>query len=178
MTCITCWIFHLFQNGLLKGDLQKCDRPLIFECNRMCSCWSFCKNRVVQKGMQYPLQLFRTLKKGVLVQKDHYAQPPRISLHPKGEYPLLLSLPPFVLSTPFLFSPGHFIFFFASLFPAFSLSTGRFLSRPLFPKFLFVYSILLDFVSFHFAFLCFFPFHFLSLHSLCYFPSSALLSQS
>ncbi|XP_067056627.1 histone-lysine N-methyltransferase EHMT2-like isoform X1 [Acropora muricata] len=52
------------KNGLLKGDLQKCDRPLIFECNRLCSCWSFCKNRVVQKGMQYPLQLFRTLKKG------------------------------------------------------------------------------------------------------------------
>lgn len=111
MTCITCWIFHLFQNGLLKGDLQKCDRPLIFECNRMCSCWSFCKNRVVQKGMQYPLQLFRTLKKGVLLQKNHYAQAPRISLHLKGEYPLLLSLPPFVLSTPFLFSPRHSIFF-------------------------------------------------------------------
>lgn len=35
----------------------------------MCSCWSFCKNRVVQKGMQYPLQLFRTLKKGVLLEK-------------------------------------------------------------------------------------------------------------
>lgn len=52
------------KDGLLKGDLQKFDRPLIFECNRMCNCWSFCKNRVVQKGMQYPLQMFRTVKKG------------------------------------------------------------------------------------------------------------------
>lgn len=86
-----------------------------------------------------------------------------------------VSSPPFTPSICLKYSLSVFSqtfhFFFASLFPAFSLSTGRFLSRPLFPKFLFVYSILLDFVSFHFGFLCFFPFHFLSLHSLCYFPS-------
>lgn len=52
------------EEGLLKGDLQKYDRPLVFECNRMCNCWSYCRNRVVQKGMQYPLQLYRTYRKG------------------------------------------------------------------------------------------------------------------
>lgn len=58
------YAFHLWQEGLLKGDLQKYDRPLVFECNRMCNCWSYCKNRVVQQGMQYPLQLYRTYRKG------------------------------------------------------------------------------------------------------------------
>ena len=137
----------------------------------MCSCWSFCKNRVVQKGMQYPLQLFRTLKKGVLLQKDHYAQVPRISLHLKGEYPLLLSLPPFVLSTPFLFSPRHFIFFLHLFSPHFLYLPDVFSHARYFLNFfLFIPSSLISF-SFHFAFLCFFPFYFLSLHSLCYFPS-------
>ena len=138
----------------------------------MCSCWSFCKNRVVQKGMQYPLQLFRTLKKGVVLQRNHYA-PPRISLHLKGEYPLLLSLPAFVLSTPFLFSPRHFIFFisFFHLFSPHFLYLPDIFSHARYFLNFFVYSIFLDFVSFHFVFPCFFPFHFLSLHFLCHFPS-------
>ena len=49
------------------GDIQKYDRPLLFECNRMCECWSYCSNRVVQRGMRYPLQLYKTYRKGLLI---------------------------------------------------------------------------------------------------------------
>ncbi|XP_048587555.1 histone-lysine N-methyltransferase EHMT2 isoform X2 [Nematostella vectensis] len=52
------------QDGLLSNEIHKLDRPLIFECNRLCKCWSYCRNRVVQKGVQYPLQLFKTKRKG------------------------------------------------------------------------------------------------------------------
>ncbi|XP_031553067.1 histone-lysine N-methyltransferase EHMT1-like isoform X2 [Actinia tenebrosa] len=52
------------KEGLLCPEIHKLDRPLVFECNKMCKCWSYCRNRVVQKGMQYPLQLFKTKKKG------------------------------------------------------------------------------------------------------------------
>uniref|UniRef100_H2YWN1 SET domain-containing protein n=1 Tax=Ciona savignyi TaxID=51511 RepID=H2YWN1_CIOSA len=36
----------------------------IYECNPKCKCNSQCKNRVVQKGLQCRLQLFKTQKKG------------------------------------------------------------------------------------------------------------------
>lgn len=58
-----CLLFP-FKEGLLCPDIHNLDRPLVFECNKMCKCWSYCRNRVVQKGMQYPLQLFKTIKKG------------------------------------------------------------------------------------------------------------------
>lgn len=53
-----------YEEGLVKTSIKNIDRPLVYECNRMCNCWTYCKNRVVQKGMQYPLQLYRTRRKG------------------------------------------------------------------------------------------------------------------
>lgn len=37
----------------------------IFECNVMCNCGEFCPNRVVQRGLQTHLLLFRTERKGL-----------------------------------------------------------------------------------------------------------------
>ena len=39
------------------------NRPL-FECNSSCKCPASCSNRVVQKGLQTQLQVFRTVSKG------------------------------------------------------------------------------------------------------------------
>ncbi|XP_053892063.1 histone-lysine N-methyltransferase SETMAR [Malaclemys terrapin pileata] len=38
-------------------------RP-IFECNAMCCCGEFCQNRVIQRGLQFRLEVFKTVKKG------------------------------------------------------------------------------------------------------------------
>nr|XP_013804509.1 PREDICTED: histone-lysine N-methyltransferase SETMAR [Apteryx mantelli mantelli] len=38
-------------------------RP-IFECNAMCQCGESCQNRVVQRGLQFRLEVFKTVKKG------------------------------------------------------------------------------------------------------------------
>ncbi|XP_067854371.1 histone-lysine N-methyltransferase SETMAR isoform X2 [Heptranchias perlo] len=38
-------------------------RP-VFECNIMCKCSEACKNRLVQRGLIFKLQVFKTLKKG------------------------------------------------------------------------------------------------------------------
>ncbi|NXL96268.1 SETMR methyltransferase, partial [Alectura lathami] len=38
-------------------------RP-VFECNAMCQCGESCHNRVVQRGLQFRLEVFRTVKKG------------------------------------------------------------------------------------------------------------------
>jgi len=37
---------------------------VIFECNQRCRCWAHCRNRVIQKGLSNPIQLFRTNGKG------------------------------------------------------------------------------------------------------------------
>ncbi|NXY92032.1 SETMR methyltransferase, partial [Alcedo cyanopectus] len=36
----------------------------VFECNALCSCGDSCHNRLVQRGLQLPLQVFQTEKKG------------------------------------------------------------------------------------------------------------------
>uniref|UniRef100_A0A9L0I6D8 Histone-lysine N-methyltransferase SETMAR n=1 Tax=Equus asinus TaxID=9793 RepID=A0A9L0I6D8_EQUAS len=36
----------------------------VFECNVLCQCSDQCKNRVVQRGLQFHLQVFKTEKKG------------------------------------------------------------------------------------------------------------------
>uniref|UniRef100_H3AIS5 SET domain and mariner transposase fusion gene n=2 Tax=Latimeria chalumnae TaxID=7897 RepID=H3AIS5_LATCH len=36
----------------------------VFECNIMCKCSEDCKNRVVQRGLEFKLQVFKTTKKG------------------------------------------------------------------------------------------------------------------
>ena len=42
----------------------KCFTCRIYECNDRCKCNQQCKNRVVQKGLQCRLQMFKTQKKG------------------------------------------------------------------------------------------------------------------
>lgn len=36
----------------------------VYECNTMCSCRRTCINRVVQRDISIPMQLFKTVKKG------------------------------------------------------------------------------------------------------------------
>ncbi|XP_040383010.1 uncharacterized protein LOC102710145 [Oryza brachyantha] len=40
------------------------DKPLIFECGPSCKCHSSCHNRVSQKGLKIPLEVFRTASTG------------------------------------------------------------------------------------------------------------------
>ncbi|GIY06390.1 hypothetical protein CDAR_505911 [Caerostris darwini] len=56
-----CW-YNL--DGLLISDFDLYDPPSIYECNKTCHCPKSCINRVVQKGLRIPLQLFRTLNRG------------------------------------------------------------------------------------------------------------------
>ncbi|XP_002731395.1 histone-lysine N-methyltransferase SETMAR-like [Saccoglossus kowalevskii] len=43
--------------------VQSCSKPIV-ECNSMCICGSSCPNRIVQNGLQFKLQVFRTKHKG------------------------------------------------------------------------------------------------------------------
>lgn len=53
------------RDGRLDESFNFNDPPMIFECNRGCACWiSTCSNRVVQKGLQTRLQVFRTQSMG------------------------------------------------------------------------------------------------------------------
>lgn len=45
------------------GSEGKCAKP-VFECNVLCQCGDHCRNRVVQQGLQFQLQVFKTDKKG------------------------------------------------------------------------------------------------------------------
>ncbi|XP_029773368.1 histone-lysine N-methyltransferase SETMAR [Suricata suricatta] len=45
------------------GREGKCAKP-VFECNILCHCSDRCRNRVVQRGLQFQLQVFKTDKKG------------------------------------------------------------------------------------------------------------------
>ncbi|XP_006868742.1 PREDICTED: histone-lysine N-methyltransferase SETMAR [Chrysochloris asiatica] len=45
------------------GSEGKYAQP-VFECNALCQCSDRCKNRVVQRGLQFHLQVFKTDKKG------------------------------------------------------------------------------------------------------------------
>ncbi|XP_033121220.1 uncharacterized protein LOC117120307 isoform X2 [Anneissia japonica] len=56
-----CWYN---KDGKLVDEFNYQDPPLIFECGRACSCWTTCKNRVVQHGIRCHLQLFRTNQMG------------------------------------------------------------------------------------------------------------------
>jgi len=52
------------EDGLLDITLFEEESPVLYECTPLCSCWSYCPNRVAQKGIQYPLQIFKTKTKG------------------------------------------------------------------------------------------------------------------
>ena len=41
------------------------DQPVLIECSKLCRCWSYCGNRVVQKGSQFRLEVFRTTNIGM-----------------------------------------------------------------------------------------------------------------
>ncbi|XP_032005430.1 histone-lysine N-methyltransferase SETMAR isoform X1 [Hylobates moloch] len=45
------------------GSGEKYAEP-VFECNVLCQCSDHCRNRVVQKGLQFHFQVFKTHKKG------------------------------------------------------------------------------------------------------------------
>ncbi|MCJ1321723.1 hypothetical protein MMC15_007068 [Xylographa vitiligo] len=49
--------------GLLRYKYLK-TRNAIYECNELCSCSDNCKSRVVQKGRQIPLDIFKTRNRG------------------------------------------------------------------------------------------------------------------
>ena len=51
-------------DGRLKDSFKYHDPPMILECNRACSCWDNCSNRVVQRGIRCRLQVFKTQGKG------------------------------------------------------------------------------------------------------------------
>ena len=59
------YFFFLYKDGLLDIALFDEESPVLYECTPLCSCWSYCPNRVAQKGIQYPLQIFKTKTKGV-----------------------------------------------------------------------------------------------------------------
>ena len=53
------------------GNKKSCLRRIylderwpIYECNELCSCPSFCKNKVVQNSRQVPLEIFKTPDRG------------------------------------------------------------------------------------------------------------------
>uniref|UniRef100_A0A452GMR8 Histone-lysine N-methyltransferase SETMAR n=1 Tax=Gopherus agassizii TaxID=38772 RepID=A0A452GMR8_9SAUR len=54
-----------YNNSCIKyiGSEVDYTRP-IFECNAMCRCGEFCQNRVIQRGLQFRLEVFKTVKKG------------------------------------------------------------------------------------------------------------------
>ena len=45
-------------------DFYLTQREMIYECNAKCNCGEDCKTRVVQKGRQVPLEIFKTNKRG------------------------------------------------------------------------------------------------------------------
>ncbi|XP_077619846.1 histone-lysine N-methyltransferase SETMAR [Crocuta crocuta] len=45
------------------GSEGGCAKP-VFECNILCRCSDHCRNRVVQQGLRFQLQVFKTEKKG------------------------------------------------------------------------------------------------------------------
>ena len=49
--------------GCLR-DVHLRTRNHIYECNSKCNCADNCKNRVVQKGRQVPLEIFKTANRG------------------------------------------------------------------------------------------------------------------
>ncbi|NXY24628.1 SETMR methyltransferase, partial [Atrichornis clamosus] len=48
---------------LAEQEHEEFSRP-VFECNSLCQCGDSCQNRLVQRGLQLPLQVFRTERKG------------------------------------------------------------------------------------------------------------------
>ena len=59
--------FPYYVTAARKGCLREFwleSRAPIYECNDLCSCGPNCKNKVVQKGRQIPLEIFKTRDRG------------------------------------------------------------------------------------------------------------------
>lgn len=54
---------HGVKAGMLRGKILQSREP-IYECHEGCACSSRCPNRVVERGRQIPLQIFRTEDRG------------------------------------------------------------------------------------------------------------------
>ncbi|XP_063147676.1 histone-lysine N-methyltransferase SETMAR [Candoia aspera] len=64
----TCSCLHYgenYENLSIKTERSELgfSKP-IFECNTMCHCGEMCQNRVVQRGLQLQLEVFKTTEKG------------------------------------------------------------------------------------------------------------------
>ena len=56
-----------YATGQKKGTLREMflkTRYAIYECNELCNCDESCKTRVVQKGRQVSLEIFKTKNRG------------------------------------------------------------------------------------------------------------------
>ncbi|XP_076823890.1 histone-lysine N-methyltransferase EHMT2-like isoform X1 [Clavelina lepadiformis] len=56
-----CWYA---KDGTLLPNFDILEPPLVFECHKLCKCNTSCRNRVVQKGIKYRLQVYRTVGMG------------------------------------------------------------------------------------------------------------------
>ncbi|NXD05944.1 SETMR methyltransferase, partial [Nothocercus nigrocapillus] len=73
-SCLTCAVpacsclrhGENYSNSCIRPahDEEGFARP-VFECNAMCRCGESCPNRVVQRGLQFRLEVFKTAKKGL-----------------------------------------------------------------------------------------------------------------
>ncbi|KAK9406078.1 SETMAR: Histone-lysine N-methyltransferase SETMAR [Crotalus adamanteus] len=64
----TCSCLHYGENyKKMSIETEGCElgfsKP-VFECNTMCQCGEMCQNRVVQRGLQFQLEVFKTTEKG------------------------------------------------------------------------------------------------------------------
>jgi euchromatic histone-lysine N-methyltransferase len=73
-------------NGRLKESFKYHDPPMILECNRACSCWNNCSNRVVQRGITCRLQIFKTNGKGWGLKTLKYIPKGTFVIEYVGEY--------------------------------------------------------------------------------------------
>ena len=65
-------VFGYFCNSFLVLFLSQ-ERYLVYECNSLCSCSELCQNRVLQKGVQVKLEVYKTRHKVI--------EPPLFCLH-------------------------------------------------------------------------------------------------
>ena len=61
---LTILLISFLQTGRINSEIFEEDRPLVYECNMKCKCWSNCHQRVVQHGITAGLQLYKTVDKG------------------------------------------------------------------------------------------------------------------
>jgi hypothetical protein len=62
--CCTEGVPAYDQNGKLTNEALECNSFIIYECNQSCSCPLSCSTRVLQKGSQIKMQVFKTQEKG------------------------------------------------------------------------------------------------------------------